>query len=102
MDENPQDGLINPAHQVYFRAGLLACREYMARFIEQGGNPTIAQSVRANWWPVLGDDPGAPRLLNFDEVADPKPGGGYGHKPMSASVEALPVAHHFLKLGSAE
>src|SRR5689334_23235661 len=29
----------NPLNQVYFRAGLLACREYMARFVEQGGHP---------------------------------------------------------------
>lgn len=48
----------NPINQVYFRAGLLACREYMARFVEQGGHPEIAQSIRANWWPRLGDEIG--------------------------------------------
>lgn len=86
----------NPIHQVYFRAGLLACREYMARFVEQGGDKTTAASIRANWWPHLGDDPGAPRLFQFDEVAEEKPNGGIASKPISASVEALPRAYQFL------
>ena len=47
----------HPINQVYFRAGLLACREYMARFVEQGGDKATAASIRANWWPRLGDDP---------------------------------------------
>ncbi len=34
----------NPISNVYFRAGLLACREYMARFVEQGGDTATAQS----------------------------------------------------------
>ncbi len=60
----------NPINQVYFRAGLLACREYMARFVEQGGDATTAASIRANWWPSLGDDPGGPRLFDFAEICD--------------------------------
>lgn len=87
----------NPINQVYFRAGLLACREYMARFVEQGGDATTAASIRANWWPSLGDDPGAPRLFDFDEVAEETPSGGYRSKPISPSVEALPRAFQFLK-----
>lgn len=91
----------NPLTQVYFRAGLLACREYMARFVERGGNPEIAQSIRANWWPSLGADPGAPRLFNFDEVAEEieKPDGGYAvrSKDVPTSVEALPRAFQFLQ-----
>lgn len=86
----------NPINQVYFRAGLLACREYMARFVEQGGDKTTAASIRANWWPDLGDDPGAPRLLAFDEVAEARTEGGWNAKPLSASVEALPRAQQFL------
>lgn len=86
----------NPINQVYFRAGLLACREYMARFVEQGGDKTTAASIRANWWPQLGIDPGAPRLFQFDEIADEKDGGGISSKPISASVEALPRAYQFL------
>lgn len=90
----------NPLSQVAFRAGLLACRETMARFIEQGGSDTekaIAQSIRANWWPSLGADPGPPRQLRYDEVADERPDGSIGHKDMSPSVEALPRAYAFLE-----
>lgn len=93
--ERVQSALLNPAHQVYFRAGLLACREYMARFVE-AESPTIAQSIRANWWPNLGDDPGAPRRLNWDEVADGGEEGPWTHKDVSPSLEALPIAAQFL------
>jgi hypothetical protein len=89
----------NPISQVAFRAGLLACREYMARFVEQGGGDvekSIAQSIRANWWPSLGDDPGPPRQLRYDEIADEKPSGRIDHKEMSPSVEALPRAFAFI------
>lgn len=90
----------NPINQVYFRAGLLACREYMARFVEQGGGAPMAQSIRANWWPMLGPDPGAPRLYDFAELCDEveKPDGtaGWKTKNISASVEALPRAYQFL------
>lgn len=86
-----------PLHQVYFRAGLLACREYMARFVEQGGNADIAQSIRANWWPSLGDDPGAPRRLAFDEVVTETDGGFETPDTLTASVEALARAWVFLE-----
>ncbi len=85
----------NPVTQVYFRAGLLACREYMARFVS-ATHPEIAASIRANWWPNLGDDPGMPRQLTYDEIADEKPSGRIEHKDMSPSVEALPRAYAFL------
>lgn len=90
----------NPLTQVYFRAGLLACREYMARFVEQGGDTTTAVSIRANWWPSLGDDPGAPRLFDFAEICEESD--GPDGKPVfkslvvSPSVEALPRAYQFL------
>lgn len=90
----------NPLTQVYFRAGLLACREYMARFVEQGGDATTAASIRANWWPRLGDDPGPPRLFDFVELCEESD--GPDGKPVfktleiSASVEALPAAYQFL------
>ena len=89
----------NPISQVSFRAGLLACREYMARFVEQGGNAEIAASIRANWWPILGIDPGAPRLFDFAEIAEEIEEGDrvlYRSKPLTASQEALPRAFHFL------
>lgn len=90
----------NPITQVYFRAGLLACREYMARFVEQGGDTTTAASIRANWWPSLGDDPGAPRLFDFAELCEESdgPDGKPTFKTLtiSPSVEALPAAYQFL------
>lgn len=60
----------NPVSQVMFRAGLLAARESLARFVEQGGDANTAASIRANWWPALCPDPGKPRRHRFDEVAD--------------------------------
>lgn len=96
----PQDGLINLAHQVYFRAGLIACREYMARFVE-AESPSIAMSIRANWWPSLGQDYGPPRQLDWSEVTH----GEYGAESfrvrtieeVSPTLEALPVALGFLQ-----
>lgn len=41
-----------------FRSGAQACREMLARFVEQGGDNTTAQSIRLNWCPSWGDDPG--------------------------------------------
>ena len=42
----------------FFRAGAQAAREMMARFVEQGGDATTAMSIRANWHPEWGEDPG--------------------------------------------
>lgn len=33
-------------------------REMLARFVEQGGDATMAASIRANWIPSWGADPG--------------------------------------------
>ena len=41
-----------------FVDGLVAMREMQARFLEQGGHPEIAQSIRLNWNPSWGADPG--------------------------------------------
>lgn len=41
-----------------FRDGAQACREMLARFVEQGGDYTTAASIRANWHPGWGADPG--------------------------------------------
>lgn len=91
----------NPVHQVFFRAGLLACREYMARFVEQGGDTVTAASIRANWWPSLGTDPGPPRLYRFDElcdeVTDDTGKTTWPSKEVDPSVEALARAHIFLE-----
>lgn len=95
-----QEGLMHPATQVFFRAGLLACREYMARFVSHE-NQTIAASIRSNWWPSLGQDFGAPRLLDFAELTV----GEYGEEDFRAKTpgevsptqEALPIAMQFLQ-----
>jgi len=39
-----------------FRDGWIACREYMAKFVE-AQSPEIAASIRANWDPSLGAQP---------------------------------------------
>ncbi len=41
-----------------FVRGLQAMREMQARFVEQGGDHTTAASIRANWNPSWGPDPG--------------------------------------------
>lgn len=94
-----QASLQNEVHRVYFRAGLLACREYMARFVA-AESPTIAASIRANWWPDLGEDPGGPRRLHWDEVADGGEEGPWTPRNPGVSVEALPVALQFLCAGA--
>lgn len=40
------------------RRGARECREMMARFVEAQGLHQIAASIRANWNPAWGDDPG--------------------------------------------
>ena len=100
-----QGALAHPAHQVYFRAGLIACREYMARFVE-AESPTIAASIRANWWPDLGPDMGPPRLMAWEELTE----GEYGEpgfrckepNEISPTLEALPIAEQFLMRSNAE
>lgn len=46
-----------------FVAGAQACREMMARFVEQGGDAITATSIRANWAPSWGPDPGRPESI---------------------------------------
>lgn len=46
-----------------FRRGAQACREMLARFVEQGGDATTAASIRANWNPDWGIDLGRPDEL---------------------------------------
>ena len=93
--QKAQAPLNNPAHKVYFLAGLLACREQMARMVEPQ-NAEIAQSIRLKWWPEIGADPGVPRLLNFNEVCDGGDEGPWLRKEIEPSVEALPLAAQFI------
>lgn len=59
--EPPDDSDMNSDERVEeaFVAGAQACREMMARFVEQGGDAIIAGSIRANWHPDWGADPGS-------------------------------------------
>jgi hypothetical protein len=41
-----------------FVCGAQAMREMLARFVEQGGDKVTAQSMRLNWDPAWGNDPG--------------------------------------------
>lgn len=103
VNDEAQEDLANPVHQVYFRAGLIACREYMARFVERE-NQNIANSIRANWWPCLGPDMGGPRQMRWDELTE----GEYGKSTfrckepheISPTLEALPIAQRFLQESS--
>lgn len=50
----------------FFRAGAQQMREMLARFVEHDGNPILAQSLRANWVPNWGADPGKPETIEED------------------------------------
>lgn len=92
-----QQAYDNPVHQVAFRAGFILCREIMARFVEQGGDAATAQSIRANWLPHFGVDPGGPRKYDFAEVTesdDPENGPWKAKNPgpsVDGAVYALTV-----------
>lgn len=45
-------------YRSHFRTGALAMREMLARFVEQGGDHVTANSIRHNWMPSWGRDPG--------------------------------------------
>lgn len=57
----PDDTDMNTDERVEeaFVSGARVCREMIARFIEQGGDPIVAASIRANWHPDWGADPGS-------------------------------------------
>jgi hypothetical protein len=50
------------------RKGAQVCREMMARFVEQGGDKTTAASVRANWNPAWGEDPGKIDNAEYEQL----------------------------------
>ena len=66
-DDDPHEGYVTEGRaEELFIAGAQACREMLARFVEQGGGPDsaiIAQSIRANWCPSWGPDPGRPEKI---------------------------------------
>ena len=62
--DDPHEGYVTEERaQELFTAGLQAMREMLARFVEQGGDHTTAASLRANWNPSWGKDPGKPERI---------------------------------------
>lgn len=61
-----------------FRKGAQVCREMMARFVEQGGDMATAGSIRANWNPEWGADPGTIDAAEYESIRT-------GFDPMSVS-----------------
>jgi hypothetical protein len=49
-----------------FSIGAAQMREMLARFVEQGGDATTANSIRLNWNPSWGKDPGRPVRIATD------------------------------------
>jgi len=63
-DDDPHEGYTEDERvEEIFVAGLQAMREMLARFVEQGGSPAIAESLRVNWNPSWGSDPGRPERI---------------------------------------
>jgi len=62
----PEGYVTDERAEELFVGGLQAMREMLARFIEQQGEATIAQSIRANWNPSWGKDPGKPEEIYND------------------------------------
>lgn len=87
----------HPVRQVMFRAGLLAARESLARFVA-AQDEHIATSIRANWWPRLGADPGPPRKNTWAEWYEGEWPDGKVIGPANPSIEALAHAYIFLEL----
>ena len=60
-DGDPYEGYVTEERcEEAFSGGAQAMREMLARFIEQGGDTRTAESIRANWNPSWGNDPGKP------------------------------------------
>ena len=66
IPQDEHDDLVDES----FVRGAQSCREMMARFVEQAGDPTTAMSIRANWHPGWGPDPGLPEdIATLDEFS---------------------------------
>jgi hypothetical protein len=65
-DMGPPDGYCTTERaEELFVGGLVAMREMLAQFIE-AQDATMAQSIRANWKPEWGADPGRPEKVYVD------------------------------------
>jgi hypothetical protein len=74
-----------------FVKGARICREMMARFVEQGGTEAernIACSIRANWNPRWGDDPGAPDEETYANAGPDEPCDSDGTRSVETACPA--------------
>lgn len=62
--------------------GLQDMREMLACFVEQGGDTTTANSMRLNWSPEWGDDPGQPNPCGILQ-------GGFMGPALTAKIKAI-------------
>lgn len=74
-DEGPEGYVTEECAAEMFIEGAQAMREMLARFVEQGGDATTAMSIRANWMPSWGKDPGKPDYVAVDAWGTPPPSG---------------------------
>jgi len=66
-DGDPHEGWVTEDRaEEMFIEGAQAMREMLARFVEQGGHVEIANSIRLNWKPSWGRDPGRPETVAED------------------------------------
>ena len=65
--DDGNDGYVTEerAEQMFIE-GAQAMREILALFVEQGGAHVTAASIRANWHPGWGKDPGRPETVAAD------------------------------------
>lgn len=64
-DGGPEGYVTDERAKEMFVGGLQAMREMLAQFIEPQ-DATMAQSIRANWKPEWGQDPGRPEKVYTD------------------------------------
>ena len=67
----PEGYVTDERAEEMFVGGLQAMREMLAQFVEAQGLETIAQSIRANWKPEWGKDPGRPEKVYADPWETP-------------------------------
>ena len=71
MDMGGPEGYVTDERaEEYFVGGLVAMREMLAQFIE-AQDQTMAQSIRANWKPEWGKDPGKPDAIYLSGAETP-------------------------------
>jgi hypothetical protein len=62
-DDGHENCVTTERAEELFVSGLQAMREMLARFVENAGDSVTAMSIRANWNPSWGADPGQPETV---------------------------------------